>query len=149
MSVKQFSSLYQTTILELNKRPKNYGKIENPSVTLVGQNKMCGDYVNLYLIMDLQPGDVERRIVNITFEGEGCAILKASASLMTELLIGKSIPEAQQLFHDFMRLTSGELDFSAHLNQSNIFAGISDYQSRLQCARLPWETLCKGLVQCQ
>lgn len=148
MSFKQFSLLYQTVILEHNKNPKNFGKINNACCHFDGQNRMCGDFISIYLSLETL-NEKGKKISNISFEGQGCAILKASASLMTELLQGKSVSDTQSLFEDFIRLTSGELDFCESLNQLNIFSGLSAFQSRLQCARLPWDTLFKGLSKCQ
>lgn len=147
MSNKQFLSLYQTTVLEHNKNPKNFGKINNPSHCCSGQNKMCGDYLDIYLSLNLVDNE-EKQITNISFEGQGCAILIASASMMTELIKGKFFLETQKLILEFLCLTSGELNHSEHLHELNIFAGISVFQSRLQCAKLPWNTLFEGLSKC-
>lgn len=108
---------------------------------------MCGDYLNIYLSLNLAE-NAEKQITNISFEGQGCAILIASASMMTELVKGKLILETQKLILEFLCLTSGKLNHSERLQELNIFAGISKFQSRLQCAKLPWNTLFEGLTKC-
>lgn len=147
MSNKQFLSLYQETVLQHNKNPKNFGKMESPCHCFSGQNKMCGDYLDIYLSLNFLK-DKQTQIVNISFEGQGCAILIASASMMTQLVKGKLILESQELILEFHRLISGELNYSKNLQELNIFSGISVFQSRLQCAKLPWNTLLEGLSKC-
>lgn len=132
------------TELQHNKNPKNFGKIENACCHFDGQNKMCGDYLSIYISFQGE-GQVSKEIADISFECEGCAILKASASMMTEHLKGKSILESKYIFQDFLKLLSKDLEYSEKLDQLNIFSGIASFQSRMQCAMLPWDTLFKGL----
>jgi len=143
-----YSELYQKTILAYNKSPKNFGKIVGPCCEIHGQNQMCGDYLSLHLVFD-----DEKTLDNISFEGEGCAILMASASMMTELLKGKSMVEIGGLLTEFRKILNGELEYSQILGELNIFSGLAQFQSRIKCALLAWDTLMEGVreqcLKCQ
>lgn len=144
-----FLDLYQTLILHHSKNPKNFYKIETSCCCLNGQNKMCGDYIYIYLAFDKKDqSKTTTSISNISFQGQGCAILIASASMMTEIIKGKTLSEVENIIQNFIQLITGELAYSEELNELNIFSGISNFQSRLQCARLPWDTLNQGLATC-
>lgn len=144
MNSKNHSDLYQKTILAHNKIPKNFGKMVGSCCSYHGQNRMCGDYITLHLKFD-NDKDGQKKLVNITFEGEGCALLIASASMMTELLKGKKIQEINQLMIEFKVILHEEVCYNDNLGEANVFAGLSKYQSRVQCAMLSWETLIKGI----
>lgn len=136
-------SLYQDLILDHNKNPRNFRKIENADRTLEGYNPLCGDRYTIYLKLN---GEI---IEDITFEGSGCAISKASASVMTSVLKGKTVPEAQRLFDIFHRLVTGK-DLSVEerdeLGKLEVFSGVSTYPARVKCAVLPWHTM-KGALE--
>jgi nitrogen fixation protein NifU and related proteins len=130
--------LYQEVILDHNRKPRNYGPLAGASHKAEGLNPLCGDHI--WVSLKLQGEVVE----NIQFEGEGCAICKASASMMTATVKGKNIQEAEQLVHEFRDMTTGKLDTAAqphHLGRLSVFAGVRDLPSRVKCAILPWHTL--------
>jgi nitrogen fixation NifU-like protein len=130
-------ALYQEIILEHNKNPRNYRKMPEATRMLEGYNPLCGDHYTLYLNI---LGDT---IVDISFEGSGCAISKASASVMTTLLKGKTKAEAEKLFDTFRLLVTGELkDVSFEtLGKLGAFAGVSEFPARVKCASLAWHTM--------
>jgi nitrogen fixation NifU-like protein len=129
--------LYQEVILDHNRRPRNFRRMADADRTCEGYNPLCGDRLTLFLHLD---GD---RIREITFEGTGCAISRASASMMTDALTGKTVAEAQRLFdafHDLVTAPAGDSDAAA-LGKLAVFAGVRDYPSRVKCATLSWHTL--------
>ena len=126
------TDLYQTVILDHNRRPRNFRRMEDPDRTAAGDNPVCGDQFTVFL--KLKNGAIDE----VTFHGEGCAISKASGSLMTTLLKGKSEEEARELFQEFHRLlTTGDFD-PAELNDMSAFAGVHQYPARIKCATLAW-----------
>lgn len=130
--------LYQEVILDHNKRPRNFGKLEHPTHEAKGHNPLCGDKVTVYLVVE---GGV---IQDIMFEGAGCAVSTASASVMTESLKGKTPAEAQALFEKFHSLVTGQPEPSTEgpqLGKLEIFAGVRKYPVRVKCATLPWHTM--------
>ena len=133
----QLRELYQEVILDHNKRPRNFGPLEGATCDLEGYNPLCGDRFTVHLKMD---GD---RIADIHFEGSGCAISTASASVMTESLKGKTIEEARVLFETFHDLVTGkaegEVDIDT-LGKLAVFAGVSEFPMRVKCATLSWHT---------
>ena len=140
MKASDRDELYQQLILEHNKKPKNYGKIPNPTHSVEGYNPLCGDHLHLYLQVD------ENKVIrDISFEGTGCAISKSSASLMTAALKGKTEQEARQLFSEFHDLLTRKLDPDTtadhHLGKLAVFSGIWQYPSRVKCASLAWHAL--------
>jgi len=130
-------ALYQEIILEHNKNPRNFKKMPDPTRMLEGYNPLCGDHYTLYLKI------VDDTIVDISFEGSGCAISKASASVMTTLLKGKTKAEAEKMFETFRLLVTGELkDISFEtLGKLGAFAGVSEFPARVKCASLAWHTM--------
>ena len=130
-------ALYQEIILEHNKSPRNFRKLPEATRILEGYNPLCGDHYTLYLKI------VNDTIVDISFEGSGCAISKASASVMTTLLKGKTKSEAEKLFDTFHLLVTGELkDVSFEtLGKLGAFAGVSEFPARVKCASLAWHTM--------
>ncbi len=144
MSSSHIHELYQETILEHNKKPRNFKKLENLTHSAEGYNPLCGDHLHVYLKVDAK-GVIE----DISFEGEGCAISKASASMMTTTLKGKHINDAKKLFTQFHRLVIGELKPDQEpndLGKLTIFSGIWNYPSRVKCAALSWHTM-KGALE--
>ena len=134
----QSKNLYQEVILDHNKKPRNWGKLMDASHQAEGLNPLCGDHIWLSLKL---AGD---KLESIAFEGESCAICKASSSMMTTNVKGKSIMEAEQLIQEFRDMATGKLDTAAdpnHLGRLSVFSGVRDLPSRVKCAILPWHTL--------
>jgi nitrogen fixation NifU-like protein len=136
--MSELSELYQQVILDHNKKPRNFRELEGANRRAEGFNPLCGDQLTVYVLMD---GGV---VKDLSFVGTGCAISKASASMMTQAVRGKSREEALALFEEFHRMVTGELDEEAEgngLGRLKIFAGVRDYPARVKCASLPWHTL--------
>ena len=134
--------LYQQVILEHNKKPQNFKKLEHATHTAEGYNPLCGDHLHVFLKVE---GD---KIAEVTFDGSGCAISKASASMMTAALKGKTTTEAKNLFEEFHNLVLGKLHPDRdphHLGKLKVFSGIWQYPSRIKCAALSWHTM-KGAL---
>ena len=129
--------LYQEVILDHSRRPKNVGVLPGADHTAEGYNPLCGDRLSVSLKMD---GDV---ITDVRFQGSGCAISRASASLMTDSVKGKSVPEVQRLFEQFRQMVTGEADPPPMdtLGKLKVFAGVRAYPTRVKCATLAWHTL--------
>lgn len=138
----ELRELYQQVILDHNKSPRNFGKLERANHTSEGYNPLCGDRVNLYVELE---GEV---IKDISFYGHGCAISKASASVMTTLVKGKSIAEAGELFKKFQQLITSDPTAEIDLEEFDklaIFAGVREFPMRVKCAGLAWHTLKSAL----
>jgi len=135
------SELYQNVILEHNRSPRNYRAMENVEHTAQGNNPLCGDQVRVWLRMD---GDV---IKEATFQGSGCAISRASASLMTGAVVGKTRAEAEALFERFQRLITGRSEGSEAetLGKLAVFSGVSEFPIRVKCASLSWHAMKEAL----
>ena len=129
--------LYQEVILDHNRKPRNWGELADPTHKAEGVNPLCGDY--LHLTMKLRDDTVE----TINFQGESCAICKASASMMTTAVKGTSRANAEQLAREFRDMATGKLDLTHphHLGRLTVFAGVRDLPTRVKCAILPWHTL--------
>jgi len=129
--------LYQEVILEHSKAPRNYRELAGANQHAEGYNPLCGDHFTVYLDVE---GDAIR---DITFQGSGCAISKASASMMTQAVKGKSRAEAQKLFERFHKLvTTGEANGDRpELGKLAVFSGVSEFPVRVKCATLAWHTL--------
>ncbi|HZP91874.1 MAG TPA: SUF system NifU family Fe-S cluster assembly protein [Burkholderiales bacterium] len=129
--------LYQEVILDHNRKPRNWGRLAAPSHRAEGLNPLCGDHI--WLTLNVADG----RVAEIAFEGEGCAICKASASMMTANVKGRTVDEAEQLVREFRDMATGNLDAStpSHLGRLTVFSGVRDLPSRVKCAILPWHTL--------
>ncbi len=136
--MSDLGDLYQELILDHNKRPRNFHRLDAANRTAEGHNPLCGDKVTIYL--DLR-GEVVR---DIGFEGSGCAISKASASMMTEALKGRTRPEAEALFEVFHRLVTGQDDVAGpgapELGKLAVFSGVREFPVRVKCASLAWHT---------
>lgn len=134
--------LYQEIILDHSKSPRNFHALEKPDRKAEGYNPLCGDRFTLYL--DLEKGSIQ----DVGFEGSGCAISKASASLMTQSVKGKTLAEVEGLFQNFHKMLTGkpEADFDREkLGKLTVFSGVSEFPVRVKCATLPWHTLHSAL----
>lgn len=129
--------MYQQIILDHNKNPKNFKKLEDATHTSEGYNPLCGDRVNIFLHVD------NNKVDDIGFQGSGCAISKASASVMTTLVKDKTIEEAKTLFKKFQEVITGKDSGGdlATLDKMAIFAGVREFPVRVKCAALAWHTL--------
>lgn len=130
--------LYQELILDHNKNPRNFKKLEGATRTMEGFNPLCGDRLTLYIEED---GD---KLAELAFQGSGCAISKASASLMTSTLKGKTKAEAEKLFHLFHDVVTGKKDAASssdELGKLSALAGVAEFPARVKCASLAWHTL--------
>ena len=129
--------LYQEVILDHNRSPRNFGPLEDADVRAEGHNPICGDRLSIAVKVI---GDV---VTDVRFQGSGCAISKASASLMTERIKGKTLDEARALFDRFHRLVTEQTAPAddAGLGKLAVFAGVRDYPARVKCAILAWHTL--------
>lgn len=135
------ADLYQQLIVDHSRRPRNFRRLEPADLRQEGFNPLCGDQVTVYVKLD---GD---RIREVTFEGSGCAISTASASLMTESVKGKSLEEVQRLFEAFHTLVTGRPPApDVELGKLAAFAGVAAYPTRVKCATLPWHALRAALA---
>ena len=137
-----YRALYQEVILDHNKKPRNYGTLESASRHAVGHNPLCGDHISVALRLNLDP-EVDECIAGIAFQGESCAICKASASMMTVAVKGKTRADAETLIQEFLAMATGKLDLDSpnHIGRLAVFAGVRDLPTRVKCAILPWHTL--------
>ena len=129
--------LYQEVILDHNRRPRNFGELDGADRHADGYNPLCGDRLAVYVNLD---GET---ISDVGFLGSGCAISKASASLMTEAVKGRTLDEARRLFEQFLRLVTEDdaVVDEALVGKLAVFAGVRDYPTRVKCASLAWHTL--------
>jgi nitrogen fixation NifU-like protein len=143
MMDESLRELYQDVILDHSKHPRHFGKLEGATHTGEGFNPLCGDKVKVYLAVD-----DKGRIADIKFEGRGCAISQASASLMTDLLMGRTVAEAEKLMGGFLHLVKGE-DASGLGAEDreilDVMAGVSEFPMRVKCATLAWHTMKSAL----
>ncbi len=136
--MSELSDLYQQVILDHNKKPRNFKQLADANRRAEGVNPLCGDQLTVYLQLE---GD---EIKDVSFEGSGCAISKASASMMTQTVKGKTRQEAETIFNEFHRMVLGELDEEGtpnNLGRLKIFAGVRDFPARVKCASLSWHTM--------
>jgi nitrogen fixation NifU-like protein len=128
--------LYQDVILDHNRHPRNRRKPSGPHRRAEGHNPLCGDNVTVYLRTE------DGRVVDVSFEGQGCAISTASASLMTEAIVGKTLGEAEEVFRSFQSMVTetGEATPRPELGDLEVLAGVREYPVRIKCATLPWHT---------
>lgn len=129
--------LYQEVILDHNRSPRNFGRLDGADLSADGHNPLCGDRLSVTVKLN---GD---RVSDVRFEGAGCAISKASASLMTEGVKGRTLDELPRLFDQFHRLVTDRTASAddAELGKLAVFAGVRDYPARVKCAVLAWHTL--------
>ncbi|MEP6946682.1 MAG: Fe-S cluster assembly sulfur transfer protein SufU [Acidobacteriota bacterium] len=136
--MSELSDLYQEVILEHNKNPRNFREIEDADQYADGKNPLCGDALRVYVAFDGE------KISDVAFKGSGCAISKASASMMTQAVKGKTRHEAEDIFDEFHRMVTGELDIETDQNELGklkIFSGVLEFPARVKCASLSWHTL--------
>jgi nitrogen fixation NifU-like protein len=136
--MSELSELYQQVILDHNKKPRNFHKLEAANRTAEGYNPLCGDQLIVYMQLE------DEVVKDISFEGSGCAISKAAASMMTQSVKGKTKEEVETLFNEFHRMVTGRLDEEAmpnHLGRLTIFSGVRDFPARVKCASLSWHTM--------
>lgn len=137
--MNELRDLYQEVILDHNKKPRNFGTLEQATHEADGHNPLCGDQLHIAVTLD---GD---RVSDVRFEGSGCAISTASASLMTESVKGKTVEEAEELFGGFHDLLTGDPSIaaraSADLGKLAVFEGVREFPVRVKCATLSWHTL--------
>ena len=140
--MSDLQELYQELILDHNRRPRNRRALESPSAKAEGYNPLCGDRVTVFINVE------DDKVKDVTFEGSGCAISTASASLMTETLKGKTLDEAKVLFRRFHSLVTGdpsEIDQGEGLGKLEVFSGVCRYPARVKCATLAWHTVKSAL----
>lgn len=136
--MSELSELYQQVILDHNKKPRNFRRLETANRTAEGYNPLCGDQLTVYLELE------DEVVKDVSFEGSGCAISKAAASMMTQSVKGKTKQEAETLFNEFHQMVTGELDEEAepnNLGRLTIFSGVRDFPARVKCASLSWHTM--------
>ena len=135
--MSDLSDLYQVILLEHNSKPRNYRKVEDANRTADGYNPLCGDQITLYLKVE---DDV---ITDVGFQGVGCAISRASASMMTQSIKGQSVAQAEQVFDQFRKMLTepdAELDYD-ELGDLEMLSGVSEFPTRIKCAILAWHTM--------
>jgi len=136
------SDLYQEILLEHNSKPRNFRKVEEANQTSEGYNPLCGDQITLYLKV------VDGVIDDVGFQGSGCAISRASASMMTQSIKGQSVERAQEIFDAFHHMITepgSELDYDT-LGDLETLSGINEYPPRIKCAVLAWHTMKAALA---
>ena len=134
--------LYQEIIMDHNRSPRNYGAIADATVAIEGFNPLCGDQIKVYVLLN------DDKIVDIAFDGIGCAISKSSASIMTVELKGKRVSDAQSIFGAFREMITGKdlnEDQLDALGDSEVLGGVSKYPARIKCASLAWHTVNSAL----
>ena len=139
---QELKELYQQVILDHNKSPRNFRPMENATQHAEGYNPLCGDHVDIYLLIE------DGIIKDVSFKGEGCAISKASASLMTSILKGKTKEEAEKLFEKFHDLVTGKLGENVtidDLGKLAVFTGVQEFPVRVKCASLAWHTMINAI----
>ncbi len=139
---QELKELYQQVILDHNKSPRNFRKMDNASSTAEGYNPLCGDHIDVYVLVE------DGIVKDVSFNGEGCAISKASASVMTSMLKGKTKEEAEKLFNKFHDLVTGKLGDDLDVDELGklaVFAGVQEFPIRVKCASLAWHTMMNAL----
>ena len=140
--MSELRDLYQEVILDHNRRPRNWGAIDQPDRAADGYNPLCGDKLRLTLRMD------GNRIGDVKFEGSGCAISKASASMMTDLVKGRTMAEAEELVDKLQAMVTAPMDVPAEdaaLGKLAVLSGVREFPARVKCATLAWHTLRSAL----
>jgi nitrogen fixation NifU-like protein len=133
--MSDLSDLYQETIIDHSKRPRNRGSLQNATHAAEGYNPLCGDRLTLQLNVE------DGRVTGVAFQGSGCAISTASASLMTDAIKGKTPAEAEKTFHQFHELLTADRPAAPELGKLAVFSGVRAYPMRVKCATLAWHTL--------
>ncbi len=140
--MNELRELYQQVILDHNKNPRNFGVLKLPTLTAEGHNPLCGDHIEIGI--DIEDGIIK----DLKFSGAGCAISKASASIMTTLLIGKTVEEAKSMFEEFHKIVTADPESDAdtmNLGKLAVFCGVREFPARVKCASLAWHTLMNAL----
>lgn len=136
--MNEIQELYQQVILDHNKNPRNFGEINVPTNKAEGHNPLCGDQIDITAVVE------EGKIKDIKFNGAGCAISKASASIMTTLLIGKTIEEAKELYDEFHKIVTADIREridTLEIGKLAVFCGVREFPARVKCASLAWHTM--------
>jgi nitrogen fixation NifU-like protein len=135
--MSELSELYQQVILDHNKKPRNFRKLETANHSAEGYNPLCGDQLTVYLNLE------DDAVKEISFVGSGCAISKAAASMMTQAVKGKSKQHAEELFSSFHEMVTGDTDEKSpeDLGNLRVFEGVREFPVRVKCATLPWHTM--------
>jgi nitrogen fixation protein NifU and related proteins len=134
--MSELSDLYQEVILDHNRKPRNFRAMDDATRRQEGYNPLCGDRLTVYVALD------DDRIRDVSFQGSGCAISKASASLMTEALKGKTVEEARTLFDRFHEMVTSSTDEpAADLGKLSVLSGVREFPTRIKCASLAWHAL--------
>lgn len=138
--MSELRELYQSTILDHNKQPRNFRALQQANRRAVGHNPLCGDEITVFLQLQ------DNVVADVCFQGSGCAISTASASMMTQAVKGRPVAEALQLFDSFQRMVTGEASADAgakpmQMGKLAAFAGVREYPMRVKCATLAWHTL--------
>ena len=141
--MSNLEALYQEVILDHNRKPRNFREIENADRTVAGRNPLCGDEITLWVKLD------GRTISDVSFKGQGCAVSKSSASLMTSAVKGKTVEESLALFERFHQMITGKLAESERQTMGSLAAlgGVSRFPVRVKCASLAWHALKSALEQ--
>jgi len=140
--MNEIQELYQQVILDHNKNPRNFGPLEHHNHFSEGHNPLCGDHIDIYI-------DIEENVIkNVSFNGSGCAISKASGSIMTSLLKGKTVDEAKLMFEKFREAVTSDTDTEPdllNLGKLAVFCGVREFPARVKCASLAWHTFMSAL----
>ncbi len=140
--MSDINELYQQVILDHNKNPRNFGELNDATNVAGGHNPLCGDHIDVYARVE---GGI---IKEIKFKGAGCAISKASASIMTTLVIGKTISQTKKLFDDFIHIVTTDINSKCdtlELGKLAVFCGVREFPARVKCASLAWHTMMKAI----
>ena len=135
----ELQELYQQVIIDHSRSPRNYHKLEAANRVAQGHNPLCGDHVTVYLLLE------DNVIKDVSFQGEGCAISKASASMMTEALKGKTKEEAEAIFRKFHEMVTSGAPNLDELGKLGVFAGVHKFPARVKCAILSWHAISSSL----
>ncbi|SFQ34606.1 nitrogen fixation protein NifU [Desemzia incerta] len=142
MGLSKLDQLYRQVILDHSQHPHHYGKLDESTRTIELNNPTCGDVIQLHFLIE------DDRITDIRFSGHGCTISKASASMMTDLMVGKTLEEALQLEKQFSLLVQGEeVQDVEELGDAVLLSGVAKFPARIKCATLSWKALEKALAE--
>ncbi len=137
----ELRELYQQVILDHNKSPRNFKKMKDASHFAEGFNPLCGDHIDIYVKLE------DGKIADVSFQGQGCAISKSSASIMTSIVKGMPLAEAEKLFEKFHDLVTGKINAAdvEDMGKLAVFEGVQEFPARVKCASLAWHTLHSAL----
>lgn len=140
--MNELKELYQQVILDHNKNPRNFGQLKQCTNFAAGHNPLCGDQIDVFAVLD------NGIIKELKFNGSGCAISKASASIMTTLVVGKTIEEAKGLYDEFHKVVTSDMSVqldTLELGKMAVFCGVREFPARVKCASLAWHTMIQAL----